>query len=123
MTSSTLLRSSLQRFPGPPLGLAEVHAVARGEAKLPRRNEVLAANVRGHYDDRVLEVDGPALGVREAPVVEDLQERVEDVRVGLLDLVEEDDRVRSTAHLLSELSRLIVADVARRRTDQARHRM
>src|SRR5918993_1271836 len=117
------LESSLERFPGPPLGLAEVHAVARGEAELPRRDEVLAAYVRGHYDDRVLEVDGPALGIREAPVVEDLQESVEDVRVGLLDLVEEDDRVGSPADLLRELSRLFVADVARRRADQARHRV
>src|ERR671911_2077417 len=37
--------SSFQRFPGPPLGLAEVHAVARGEAELPRRDEMLAAHV------------------------------------------------------------------------------
>jgi hypothetical protein len=38
---------------------------------------------------------GPALGVRQATVVEHLQERVEDVRVGLLDLVEEHHRVRA----------------------------
>src|SRR5829696_2467174 len=115
--------SPLQRLARPALGLTEVHAVARGEAELPRRDEVLAAHVRGHYDDSVLEVDGPALGVREAPVVEDLQESVEDVRVGLLDLVEEDYRVGSPADLLRELSRLLVADVARRRADQARHRV
>src|SRR5215207_7613783 len=113
--------SPLQGLARPPLGLTEVHAVARGEAELPRRDEVLAAHVGGHYDDRVLEVDRPTLGVREAPVVEDLPERVEDVRVGLLDLVEEDDRVGSPADLLRELSRLLIADVARRRADQARH--
>src|ERR687890_2569770 len=47
---------ALQGLAGAPLGLAEVHAVARGEAKLPRGDEVLAAHVRGHYDDGVLEV-------------------------------------------------------------------
>src|SRR5919107_859670 len=57
----------------PPLGLAEIHAIARGEAKLPRRYEVLAAHVRGHDDDRVLEVDRPALGIRQPPVVEHLK--------------------------------------------------
>jgi hypothetical protein len=41
--------------------------------------------------------DRAALRVGEAPVVEDLQQRVEDVGVGLLDLVEQDDRVRLAA--------------------------
>src|SRR4051794_4440002 len=52
---------TLQRLAGTPFCLAEVHAVARGEAELPRGNEVLAAHVGGHDDDRVLEVDRPAL--------------------------------------------------------------
>src|SRR5919112_755971 len=115
--------SPLQGLARPPLGLTEVHAVARGEAELPRRDEVLAAHVRGHDDDRVLEVDRPALSIREATVIEDLQERVEDVGVGLLDLVEEDDRVRTTPHLLGELPTLVVADVAGGRTDEAAHRV
>ena len=46
---------------------------------------------------------------------------VEDVRVRLLDLVEEDDRVRPAAHRLGELPALLEADVARRRADQPRH--
>src|SRR5918995_1737571 len=48
---------SLQGLARPSLGLAEVHAVAGGETELPRREEVLAAHVRGHDNDRVLEVD------------------------------------------------------------------
>src|SRR5918993_5071762 len=110
--------SPLQALARPPLGLAEVNAVARGEAELPRRDEVLAAYVRGHYDDRVLEVDRPALGVSEASVVEDLQQRVEDFGVGLLDLVEEDDAVGTAPHLLRELSCLLIADVARGSADE-----
>ena len=51
--------------------------------------------VRGHDDDAVPEVDPAPLGVRELPVLEDLEEDVEDLRVGLLDLVEE-DRPRSS---------------------------
>src|SRR5215212_7914344 len=110
--------SPLQGLARPPLGLAEVHAIARGEAELPRRDEVLAAHVGGHYNYRVLEVDRPALGVSEASVVEYLQERVEDIRVSFLDLVEEDNRVGTPADLLRELSRLFVADVAWRRADE-----
>jgi DNA-binding transcriptional LysR family regulator len=62
----------------------------------------------------VPEVDRTSLGVGEAPVVQDLEERVEDVRVRLLDLVEEDDRVGLPPHGLGELAALLIADVARR---------
>src|ERR671921_1181390 len=107
-----------ERFPGSPLGLAEVHAVAGGEAELPRGDEVLAAHIRGHDDDRVLEVDSPALGIGQPSVVEHLKQRVEDVGMGLLDLVEEDDAVGTAPHLLRELSGLLVADVAGRGADE-----
>ena len=50
-----------------------------------------ARDVRGHDQDRVLEVHGAALAVGEAAVVQHLQQDVEDVVVGLLDLVEQDD--------------------------------
>jgi hypothetical protein len=43
------------------------------------------------------EVDGAAAAVGEATLVEDLQEELVDVAVGLLDLVEEDDAVRAGA--------------------------
>ena len=81
------------------------------------------AEVRGHHDHRVLEVDRAALAVGQAAVVEHLQQRVEHVRVRLLDLVEQDHRVGLAAHLLGELAALVVADVARRRADQARDRV
>src|SRR5690606_9837829 len=66
--------------------------------------------VRGHDDDRVLEVHDPTLTVGEATLFEDLQQRVEDVGVGLLDLIEENDRERLAAHLLGELAALFESD-------------
>ena len=51
-------------------------------------------------------------------VVEDLEQDVEDVAVGLLDLVEQDDRIRPAADRLGEPAPFLVADVARRRADQ-----
>ena len=42
----------------------------------------------------------------------DLEQDVEDIRVGLLDLVEQQHRVRLAAHGLGQLAALVVADVA-----------
>ena len=60
---------------------------------------------------------------RWAPVLEDLEERVEDVGVGLFDLVEEHDRERLAPHGLGELTAFVVTDVAGRRTDEPRDRV
>ena len=80
-----------------------------------------AAEVARHDEHGVGEVDGAALAVGEAAVVEQLQQHVEHVGVRLLDLVEQHDRVRPAPHRLGELTALLVADVARRRADEARH--
>src|SRR5690606_40282138 len=53
-------------------------------------HDVAGAQVRRHDDDGVLEVHLTTLGVRQAPVLEDLQQRVEDVLVGLLHLRSEE---------------------------------
>jgi hypothetical protein len=58
--------------------------------------------------------------VGDAPVVEHLEKHVKHVRVRLLDFVEEDHGIGLSADRLGQLAALIVADVARRRADQAR---
>ena len=80
----------------------------------------LGAGVGRHDDDRVLEVDVAAEAVGQPAFLHDLEEHVVDVGMGLLDLVEQDDRVRPAADLLGELAALLVADVARRGADQPR---
>ena len=85
--------------------------------------EVVAPQVRGHDHDGVAEVHRPPVAVREAAVVEHLEERVPDVGVRLLDLVEQHDRVRAPPHRLGELAALLEADVAGRRADEPRHRV
>ena len=79
--------------------------------------------VARHDDDRVAEVDDATLPVREATVVEDLQEESDKFPRGFLDLVDEHDRVRLAADVLGELSTLIMADVARGCTDETRDRV
>ena len=76
-------------------------------------------DVGGQDEDGVAEIDRAAERVGQAAVLQDLQEQLDDVRVGLLDLVEEHDGVGLAADLLGQLAALLVADVARGRADEA----
>ena len=72
------------------------------ESATALRND-LAPNIGGHDHQCILEVDRAPLRVRQAAVLENLQHHVEHVRVGLLDLVEQQHAVRPLAHHLREL--------------------
>src|SRR3972149_6610385 len=61
--------------------------------------------------------------IRQTAIIQDLKQYVENVRMGLLYLVEQNHAVRSAAHGLRQLSTLLIAHVAWRRTDKARDRM
>src|SRR5262249_28086020 len=97
------------------------HLVADGLVRAACRGDGLAAEVGGHDDDGVLEVDRSTLAVGEPAVVEQLEQHVEHVVVRLLDLVEQQHAVRTPANGLGELATLLVADVSGRRADQPRH--
>src|SRR5439155_1815561 len=64
-----------------------------------------------------------AEAVGQLAVFKYLEQDVVDVRVGLLDFVEQDDRVRVALDALGQLAALFVADVARRRSDELRNRV
>ena len=72
----------------------------------------------GHDHDGVAEVDGAAVPVGQAAVVEQLEEDVEHLGVRLLDLVEQDHGVRAPTDRLGQLPALLVAHVARGRTHE-----
>ena len=65
----------------------------------------LRGDVAGHDDDGVLEIDRAALAVGQPAVVQHLEQDVEDVAVGLLDLVEQDDAVGPAADGLGRAGR------------------
>ena len=69
------------------------------------------------------EIDRPALAVGERSVVEHLEQHIEHVGMCLLDLVEQHDLIGSAPHRLGQRTALVIADIARRRADQARYRM
>src|SRR5205085_4617742 len=51
------------------------------------------ADIRGHDDDRILEINGVTERVRQDAVFKDLKQDIEDIRVSFLNLIEEQDRV------------------------------
>jgi hypothetical protein len=59
---------------------------------------------RSHDDDAVAAVDDPPLAVGEAAIVEHLQEQRDKLARGLLNLVDEDDRVRLATNVLCQLT-------------------
>src|SRR5581483_1967333 len=94
------------------------HALAQEVGLFGELGDERRADVARHDDHDVLEVDRAAVAVGEPAVVEDLQQHVEDVRVRLLDLVEQEHGVRAPADRFGELTALLEADVAGRRTDE-----
>ena len=77
--------------------------------------------VAGHDDNCVPEINGPAVAVSQPSVLQDLEQDVEHIGMGFLDLVEEHHPVGPAAHRLGELSALFVAHVARRGADESRN--
>ena len=99
------------------LALARLAAEADGLL-----GQVRGAGVGGHDQDDVAEIDRLAVVVGQLPVVHHLQQDVEQVRMRLLDLVEQQHRVRVLVDRVGQQAALVEADIARRRADQARDR-
>ncbi|MNI50110.1 hypothetical protein D3C73_1047540 [compost metagenome] len=81
-------------------------------------NQMRRADIRGHDDNGVLEVDDPALGIGEPSVIEQLQQDVEHLRMRLFHFVQQHDGVRLAADRFGQLAALLVPDVSRRRPDE-----
>ena len=85
-----------------------------------RLGHVGGAGIGGHDQDDVAEVDLLAVVVGELAVVHDLQQDVEQVRMRLLDLVEQQHAVRMLVDAVGQQAALVEADIAGRRADQPR---
>ena len=77
-------------------------------------SDELCADIGGHNDYAVLEINLPALRIGEHTVVKDLKQHIEHIGMSLFNLVKEDYAVRLAAHLFGELTALVIADIARR---------
>src|SRR5256885_4328223 len=78
------------------------------------------AYVAGHHQYGIAEIHSAPFSIGQAAVFENLQQNVENVRIGFLDLIEEDHRVWMPAYLLGQLTTLLIAYIARRRADEPR---
>ena len=65
-------------------------------------------------NDGIFKVDPAAVGIGDLAVIQNLQQHVQHVRMGLFDLVEQNDGVGLPADLLRQLARLVIAHIARR---------
>ena len=81
------------------------------------------AGIGGHDQDGVAEIDRLAVVVGELAVVHDLQQDVEQVGMRLLDLVEQQHRMRVLVDRVGQQAALVVADIARGRADQPADRV
>ena len=67
------------------------------------------------------EIHRAPLGIREAAVIQHLQQHIEHIGMGLLHLVKQEQGIGPTAHRFGELATLLVADIAGGCAEQARH--
>jgi hypothetical protein len=83
---------------------------------IARRTEhPVGANIRGQDDDTVFERDLAPLGVLETAFIEYRQEDVENLRMSLFDLVEQQHRLRRSPHRFAQEAFFFAASVAGRR--------
>ncbi len=113
----------LFRDPGTHPVVAGLGVRAGLEARCHALGDIAGTKVGGHDDHSVLEVHHSALGVGQSAVFQNLQQRVEEVRVGLLHFIEQDHGERTPADLLGQLASFFVADIARRCTEETRNRV
>jgi hypothetical protein len=104
---------------------AAVRAIAFGGVRLfvQQLHQVVAAEVGGHQNNGVAEVDFTAFAVAHKAAVEDLIEQVHHVAVRFLHFIQQHHAVRTLAHGFGENAALTVTDVARRRAFQLRNRV
>ena len=95
--------------------------MAEAEAAAPLN--IASADVGGHDDDAVLEIDGVAQRIGEMALFVHLQEDVEDRGVRFLDLVKQQHAMGMLIDTVGQKTTLIKANISRRRTNQTRDRV
>jgi hypothetical protein len=82
-----------------------------------------APGIGGHDQHDIAEIDRLAVVIGQAAIVHHLQQDVEQIGMGLLDFVEQQHAMRLLVDRIGQQAALIIADIARRRADQAADRV
>ena len=75
---------------------------------------LLAGDIAGHNNHGIFEVHRSALAVGQSAVIENLQHHIEDVRMRLFNLIEQNHRIGLSPNGLGQSAALFVADVSGR---------
>jgi len=70
-------------------------------------------DIGSHDDDGVPEINRISESIGQLPVLEHLQQNIEEVGMRFLNLVQQYNRIRGPAHALGQLAAFFVADVTR----------
>ncbi len=80
---------------------------------------IRCTRVGGHHQHNITEINGLAVIIRQLAMVHDLQKDIEQVRMGFLDLVKQDNRMRMLINGIGQKATLIKPDITGRRTNQS----
>src|SRR5258707_485103 len=83
----------------------------------------LAAHIAGHDDDRILKIYHPTLVIGKPAVIHYVQQDVQDTRMSLFDLIQQDDGIGLAPDGFGELTAFVIPDIAGRRADKPANRM
>ena len=76
----------------------------------------ISAEIRGHDDDRIAEIDLASEGIGQSSFFQNLQQEVHDIRMCFFHFIKEYDAIGALPHLFRELSPFFMSDIARRRS-------
>ena len=99
--------------------IAHIFLVPFGETDTHGSLQIRATSITGHNHYRILEVHGATLTISQTSIIHNLQQGIEDLRMGLLYLVQQNDAIGTTPYLLRQLTTFIMTNIARRATEEA----
>ena len=94
-----------------------------GKAETAMLGDQPRAHVGGHDDHGVFEIHPPPLGIGEDPVLQNLQQHVEHIRMRLFDLIKQHHRIGLAADFFGQLPPFIIPHIAGRRAHQPGNRV
>ena len=85
----------------------------------PRRCHNAPGSYIGRHDNHgVLEINRTPLSICDPPIIQNLKKHIKNIRMRLLDLVEQNHGIGMLTYSLRQLTALVIPYISRRRSDQ-----
>src|SRR5438128_2292063 len=82
-------------------------------------HQEFGTEIRSHDNEDIPKIDGAALSIRQAAIIQHLQQYIEYIRMGFLYLIEQYNLIWPAADGFGQSPALLVTDIAGRRADQS----